>query len=81
MIVKVVAGVLLLGMALALIRAVRGPSVFERILAAEPRSSGDKSSLVDFLLEYLESSVERTETTDRVRSLIARFVSDTQSAG
>jgi multicomponent Na+:H+ antiporter subunit F len=33
-IVKFVAGVLLLGMALALIRAVRGPTVFERILAA-----------------------------------------------
>lgn len=34
MIVNIAIGLLLLGMALALLRAVRGPNVFERILAA-----------------------------------------------
>ncbi len=56
MIVEVVAGALLLGMALALIRAVRGPSVFERILAAN--SFNTKTLLMIAVAGFLADSPE-----------------------
>ena len=56
MIVKVVTGVLLLGMVLALIRAVRGPTVFERILAAN--SFNTKTLLLIAVAGFLAGSPE-----------------------
>ena len=65
MILAVVAGALLLGMFMVLVRAVRGPSVFERILAANSFNTktllfilvagflfGDPADYIDIALMY-----------------------------
>lgn len=56
MILGVVAAALLVGMALALIRAIRGPSVFERILASN--SFNTKTLLLIAVIGFLVDSPE-----------------------
>ena len=54
MIFEVVAAILLIGMGLVLIRAIRGPSVFERILAAN--SFNTKTLLLIAVMGFLADS-------------------------
>ena len=56
MIIQVVAVALLVGMALALIRAIKGPTVFERILAAS--SFNTKTLLLVAVIGFLAGSPE-----------------------
>lgn len=56
MIIGVVAAALLLGMALALVRAVRGPTVFERILASN--SFNTKTLLLIAVIGFIAGTPE-----------------------